>query len=75
MAEVFQVTKAITGITFNPAGQGSLSVVPVNAQLLLIAQSGVPRFIDVACDGKPYRIFLEDLMARSVALQTMAASS
>jgi hypothetical protein len=74
MAQVFRLTKAVTGITFSPEGRGSLSSLPVGAQLRLIGQTR-SGFTDVMYCDKPYRIFRVDLMARSVTLRTMAAAA
>jgi hypothetical protein len=75
MADVFRLTKAITAVTFGPEGRVSLSTLPVDAQLHLTGQSSLAGFIDVTYGDKLYCIFRVDLMARSVTLQTMAATA
>jgi hypothetical protein len=75
MADVFQLTKAITGVTFSPEGRGSLSTLPVNARLHLTGQSSLSGFIDITYRDKLYCIFRVDLMARSVTVRTMAAAA
>lgn len=75
MADLFRVTKEITGIRFSPNGKGSLSTLPVDAQLLLTGQSSAPGFLDVTFGGVPHRVFMVDLIERSVTLRTMAAAA
>jgi hypothetical protein len=75
MADVFLLTKAIIGITFNPAGRGVLSTLQAGAQLRLTGQNSLPGFIEVTSDDKLYRIFMIDLIERSVTLRTMAATA
>jgi len=48
---------------------------PIDAQLSLIGQSSMPGFLDVTYNNNLYRIFLVDLMARSVNMRTMAAAA
>src|SRR5438445_804069 len=74
MADVFRLTKAITGITFSPAGHGSLSILPAGAQLRLTGHSTLLGFVDVTYCDKLYRIFRVDLIERSVTLRTLAAA-
>ena len=75
MTDVFRLTKAITGITFNPERRGSLSTVPVDAQLRLTGQSSLAGFVDVTDGDRVYSIFRVDLIARSVTLRAMAAAA
>jgi hypothetical protein len=75
MAEVFRLTKAITGVTFSPEGRGSLSALPVDAQVRPTGQSSLAGFIDVTYGDTLYCIFSVDLTARSVAVRTMAAAA
>lgn len=75
MADVFRLTRAITGITFNSEGRGSLSILPVDAQLRLTGQNRLPGFINVTYGEKRYGIFMVDLIERSVTLRTMAAAA
>jgi hypothetical protein len=75
MADVFRLTKEITGIRFIPEGHGLLTPLPVDAQLSLTGQSSLPGFLDVTYDNNLYRIFLVDLIARSVNIRTMAAAA
>ena len=75
MTDVFRLTQAITGVTFSPEGRGTLSTLPVGARLRLTGQSSLPGFIDVSYDDKLYCIFEVDLIARSVALRTIAAAA
>ncbi|MGA2595708.1 MAG: hypothetical protein ABSH09_01725 [Bryobacteraceae bacterium] len=75
MADVFRLTKEITGIRFSPEGRGLLTTLPIDAQLSLIGQSSMPGFLDVTYNNNLYRIFLVDLMARSVNMRTMAAAA
>jgi hypothetical protein len=74
MVDVFRLTKAITGVTFSPAGRGSLSTLPVGALLSLTGQCSLAGLIDVAYDDKLYSIFEVDLIARSETARTMAAA-
>jgi hypothetical protein len=75
VADVFRLTRAILAVTFSPEGRGSLSTLPVDAQISLIGRSSMAGLVDVNCDDKLYCIFEVDLMARSVILQTMAAAT
>ncbi len=75
MADVFRLTKEITGIRFNAVGRGLLTSLPAGSQLSLIGQSNLPGFLDVNYDTNLYRIFLVDLIARSVNVRTMAAAA
>ncbi len=75
MADVFRLTKEITGIRFIPEGRGLLTPLPVDAQLSLTGQSSLPGFLDVTYDNNLYRIFLVDLIASSVNIRTMAAAA
>jgi hypothetical protein len=75
MADLFLLTKAITGITFNPAGRGLLSTLPAGSQLRLTGQNSLPGFINVTSGDKLYRIFMVDLIDRSVTLRTMVAAA
>ena len=75
MADMFRLTKAITAVTFDPAGRRSLSTLPVDARLHLMGQSSLTGFIDVAWDDKLYCLFRVDLVARSVCVRTVAAAA
>jgi hypothetical protein len=74
MADVYRLTKAITGVTFSPEGRGSLYTLPVDALLRLTGQSSLAGFIDVTYDHKLCCIFNVDLIARSETVRTMAAA-
>jgi len=75
MADVFRLTKEITGIRFSPEGRGLLTTLPVDAQLSLSGHSSLPGFLDVNYNNNLYRIFLVDLISRSVNIRTMAAAA
>jgi hypothetical protein len=49
MADSFRLTKAVTGITFNPEGRGFLTTLPIDARLVITGQSRLPGFIEVTC--------------------------
>jgi hypothetical protein len=75
MADIFRLTKVMTGVALSPKGRGSLSTLPVDARLRLTGQSSLPGFIDVTYDDKLYCIFRVDLIARSVTVRTIAAAA
>jgi hypothetical protein len=75
MADVFRLTKPVTGVTFSPQGRGSLSTLPVDARLRLTGQNSMAGFVDVSTGDKLYCIFMVDLIARSVTVRTMAATA
>jgi hypothetical protein len=75
MADVFRLTKAVTGITFNAEGRGLLFSLPIDARLRLIGQSSTPGLIDVMYGATPYSVFKVDLIERSVTLRTIAAAA
>jgi hypothetical protein len=75
MAQVFRLTKEITGITFSPEGRGSLSTLPVDAQLRLTGQTSLSGFVDVTYCDQLYSIFRVDLIARSATARAMAAAA
>jgi hypothetical protein len=75
MADIFRLTRVMTGVALSPEGRGSLSTLPVDARLRLTGQSSLPGFIDVSYDDKLYCIFRVDLIARSVTVRTIAAAA
>jgi hypothetical protein len=75
MADVFRLTTALTGITFNPEGRGSLSKVPAGARLIITGPSRLPGFIEVTCGVAFYSIYRVDLIERSVTVRTIAATA
>jgi len=75
MADVFRLTTALTGITFNPEGRGSLSTLPIDARLIITGPSRLPGFIEVTCGGAIYSIYRVDLIERSVTVRTMVATA
>ena len=75
MADIFRLTRVMTGVALSPKGRGSLSTLPVDARLRLTGQSSLPGFIDVSYDDKLYCIFRVDLIARSVTVRTIAAAA
>jgi hypothetical protein len=75
MADVFRLTKALTGITFSPDGRGSLSTLPIDARLVITGPSRLPGFIEVTCGVYLYSIFRVDLIERSVTVRTIAAAA
>ena len=75
MANVFLLTKAITGIEFGTDGRALLSTLPVNAQLRLTGQSSLPGFVDVVYGQKLYGIFMVDLKSRSATIRSKAVAA
>ena len=75
MAEVFRLTKALTGIRFNLEGRGSLSTLPIGTRLTITGPSRLPGFIEVSCGVSLYSIFMVDLNERSVTVRTPADAS
>ncbi len=75
MADVFRLTKALSGISLRPDGRGSLSTLPVGALLQFIGPSKAPGFVEITCCGTMYRIFRVDLIERTVAVRTLAAAA
>jgi hypothetical protein len=75
MADAFRLTKALTGITFNPEGRGFLSTLPIDARLVITGQSRLPGFIEVTCGVSLYSVFRVDLIERSVTVRTMATAA
>jgi hypothetical protein len=75
MADAFRLTKALTGITFNHEGRGSLSTLAIDSRLIITGPSKLPGFIEVTCGVALYSIFRVDLIERSVTVRTMAAAA
>jgi hypothetical protein len=75
MADAFRLTKALTAITFNLEGRGSLCTLPIDARLIITGPSRLPGFIEVTYGVSLYSIFRVDLNDRSVTVRTMAAAA
>jgi hypothetical protein len=75
MADVFRLTKALTGITFTPEGRGSLSTLSADSRLSITGQSRLPGLIEVSYGMQSYSIFRIDLIERSVTVRTLSAAA
>ena len=72
MADVFWLTKPILSIKLNPHGHGVLSNLPADAKLRFLGPSGAPGFVEVIYRDKLYRVFMVDLIERSISLRVAA---
>jgi hypothetical protein len=75
MADVFRLTKALTGITFTPEGRGYLSTLPVDTRLSVTGQSRLAGLIEVSYGVQSYSVFRIDLIERSVTVRGVATAA